>query len=274
MLTLAFDTSTLWGRFALAEDGKVLTYRPLNVSGSYADALLVVMQEMLDECGRTRQQLRAVAVTVGPGSFTGVRIGVATAKGLAWALNQQTGRCSLYAVTSLEAMAGALLVEHPDAPLAVPVLDARRGEVYSALYGRADGWVKPVLGDRARRPDAMWAELVAAMGDPDQPAYGGDGTELLLGQGADLRPELLSQGQPRLRRWTAGHPATAPALACAVSAGVPALQPVHPFTLVPEYLRGSDAEIKRNLNLTPSAPSEDISAFRSEIPGNADGSRE
>ena len=83
MLTLAFDTSTLWGRFALAENGKVLQYRPLNVSGSYADALLIVVQEMLTEAGRKQDELEAIAVTVGPGSFTGVRIGVATAKGLA-----------------------------------------------------------------------------------------------------------------------------------------------------------------------------------------------
>jgi tRNA threonylcarbamoyladenosine biosynthesis protein TsaB len=271
MLTLAFDTSTLWGRFALAEDGEVLLYRPLNVSGSYADALLVVMQEMLAECGRTREELRAIAVTVGPGSFTGVRIGVATAKGLAWALNSQTGNCRLHAVTSLAAMAGALLAEHQEAELAVPVLDARRGEVYSSLYARDGGWVLPVLGDRARRPDAMWEELKAQVRDLNEPAYGGDGTELLLGQGSELRPELLHQGQPRLRRWTAGHPATAPALARAVSAGVQGLEAVHPFTLVPEYLRGSDAEIKRNLDLTPSAPSDDISAFRSEIPEAGDG---
>ncbi len=116
MLTLAFDTSTMWGRFALAEDGALLQYRPLNVSGSYADALLPVIQEMLAAAERTQEELEAVAVTVGPGSFTGVRIGVATAKGLAWGLG-----CRLFAVTSLEAMAGALLAEYDQADLAVPV---------------------------------------------------------------------------------------------------------------------------------------------------------
>ena len=57
MLSLAFDTSTKWGRFALAEDQTVLDYRPLNVSGSYADALLPVVLDMLAAAGRTQTEL-------------------------------------------------------------------------------------------------------------------------------------------------------------------------------------------------------------------------
>jgi tRNA threonylcarbamoyladenosine biosynthesis protein TsaB len=258
MLTLAFDTATLWGRFALAEKGQVLQYRPLNVSGSYADALLVVIGEMLDEAGRAKEEIKAVVATKGPGSFTGVRIGVATAKGLAWALG-----CPLYAVTSLEAMAGALLAQHPDADLSVPVLDARRGEVFAGVYRRVGGWVAPVIPAAARKPDQWWEQILALDFDPDQAVYGGDGAELLLGTGDSLRPELARRGTPVLRRWTSAHPATAPALAAAVSAGDPALSPVHPFALVPSYLRGSDAELKRKLNLTPEVPSEDISVFQS-----------
>ena len=258
MLTLAFDTATMWGRFALAEDGKVLQYRPLNVSGSYADALLIVIQEMLTENGRAKEELGAVGVTIGPGSFTGVRIGVATAKSLAWGLG-----CELFAVTSLEAMAGALLVEHDDTETAVPVLDARRGEVFAGVYRRSAGWVEPVAPPEAMKPDFWWEKLKGMVVDPDQPVYGGDGTEILLGQGENLRPELVNRGEPVLRRWTASHPATAPALAAAVSARVSGLKPVHPFALVPEYLRGSDAEVKRKLNLTPEVPSRDISVFQS-----------
>lgn len=262
MLTLAFDTATLWGRFALADQGRVLQYRPLNVSGSYADALLVVIGEMLDEAGRSRQDLEAVAVTTGPGSFTGVRIGVATAKGLAWALG-----CRLFATTSLEAMAGALLAEHTEAQLAVPVLDARRGEIFAGVYERCGGWVRPLNDPAAQpaalKPDQWWERITGLTDDPDLPTYGGDGAGLLLGHGDHLRPELAGRGEPVLRRWTTAHPATAPALAAAVSAGEPLLQAVHPFTLVPEYLRGSDAEIKRRLNLTPETPGDDISAFSS-----------
>jgi tRNA threonylcarbamoyladenosine biosynthesis protein TsaB len=258
MLTLAFDTATMWGRFALAENGQVLQYRPLNVSGSYADSLLLVMQEMLAEAGRSRSDLEAVAVTVGPGSFTGVRIGVATAKGLAWGLG-----CRLHATTSLEAMAGALLAEHPDAEAAVPVLDARRGEIFAGYYRRRDGWVEPVAEPAALKPDQWWDRIKGLAPDVDQPVYGGDGTALLLGQGETLRPELASRGEPVLRRWTTAHPATAPALAAAVSSGDPLLEAVHPFTLVPRYLRGSDAELKKKINLTPDTPSTEIASFSS-----------
>lgn len=258
MLTLAFDTATLNGRFALAENGQVLQYRPLNVSGSYADALLIVVGEMLEENGRKLEDLEAVAVTTGPGSFTGVRIGVATAKGLAWGLG-----CSLYGVTSLEAMAAALLAEHPDTDLAVPTLDARRGEIYAALYQREGAWVRTVAPPRAGKPGSWWESLQGLLPDPDLAAYGGDGTTLLLGQGADLRPELQHLGAPVQRRWTAGHPATAPALATAVSLGSPLLEPIHPFALLPSYLRGSDAEVKRQLNLTPQQPGTDISVHQS-----------
>ncbi|PIE76280.1 tRNA (adenosine(37)-N6)-threonylcarbamoyltransferase complex dimerization subunit type 1 TsaB [bacterium DOLJORAL78_65_58] len=95
MLTLAFDTATPWGRFALAEDGALLQYRPLNVMGSYADALLTVVEEILERNQRDRADLEGIAVTSGPGSFTGLRIGVATAKGLAYGLG-----CRLTAVNS------------------------------------------------------------------------------------------------------------------------------------------------------------------------------
>ena len=213
---------------------------------------------MLAVAGRSQEELKALAVTVGPGSFTGVRIGVATAKGLAWGLG-----CQLFAVTSLEAMAGALLAEHDQADLAVPVLDARRGEIFAGIYRRQDRWLQEVSPPAARKPDQWWDHLRTLVPDPDQPVYGGDGTELLLGQGETLRPELRGRGEPVLRRWTTAHPTTAGALAVAVSAGDPGLQEVHPFTLVPEYLRGSDAEVKKKLNLTPATPSEDISVFQS-----------
>ncbi|MCP4573030.1 MAG: tRNA (adenosine(37)-N6)-threonylcarbamoyltransferase complex dimerization subunit type 1 TsaB [bacterium] len=259
MLTLAFDTATLRGRFALAEDGGLLASRPVNVGGSYADALLPVIQEMLADAGRSRTDLAAVGVTTGPGSFTGVRIGVATAKGLAWALG-----CELAGVSSLSAMAAALLQEHPDAGHAIPVLDARRGEVYAGLYRRAGRWVEALLPDAAATPDDWWSRLTAHGPDALAAACGGDGSTLLLGQGADLRPELRETGDPALRPWTSGHPDTAAALAVAVSAEDGLVPRTHPFALVPTYLRVSDAEVKRRVDLTPREPDDDIEHHHSE----------
>jgi len=259
LLSLAFDTSTKWGRFALADRNEVLEYRPLNVSGSYADALLPVIEDMLARAGRPKQDLDAVGVTIGPGSFTGIRIGVATAKGLAWGLG-----CDLMGVTSLAAMAAALLDEHPGAELAVPVLDARRGEVFAGVFKREGAWVRSVAEPAARTPDQWWTRVLEAVDDPEQPVYGGDGVELLLGQGAGLRPELASRGKPVLRRWSSAHPTTARALALAMNSG--SLPTVHPFVLVPEYMRVSDAEVKMKLDLTPEAPGHDVSFHRTEKP--------
>lgn len=259
MLSLAFDTSTKWGRFALALDGDILEYRPLNVSGSYADALLPVIEDMLTRTGHTKNELARVGVTIGPGSFTGVRIGVATAKGLAWGLG-----CELVGVTSLAAMAGALLDENPEADFAVPVLDARRGEVFSGIFVRDGSWVKPVSEPAALGPDQWWGRIMETVRDPELPVYGGDGTTLLLGQGSGLRPELAGRGQPVLRRWSSAHPPTARALALAMNTGD--LPKVHPFTLVPQYMRVSDAEVKRKLDLTPKTPGSEVSSHRTERP--------
>jgi tRNA threonylcarbamoyladenosine biosynthesis protein TsaB len=263
LLTLAFDTATPWGRFALADEGRLLQYRPLNVMGSYADALLVVVQEILAENGRKTEELGGLGVTVGPGSFTGLRIGVATAKGLAYGLN-----IPLVGVGSLEAMAASLLEDHPGVDFAVPCLDARRREVFSAIYRRKGHWVEEIVPPRPLPADDWWNEILKTLPDPEVAVYGGDGTTILLGQGDDLRPELLGTGEPRTRPWTAAHPATARTLACAMGLAPEQLPATHPFLLVPDYLRRSDAELNKNLDLTPQTPSEDVSIHRSSRPSS------
>jgi len=258
MLNLALDTATRRGRFALADQTGVLVDRPHNVGGNFADALLPIVQEVLATAGRECGDITGVGITAGPGSFTGVRIGVATAKGLAWALG-----CELVAVGSLEAMAAALLAENPGADIAVPVLDARRRELFCGVFKRKGAWVEPVVEPAALSPDTWWELVAAVLPDPGAAVYGGDGAALLLGQGDDLRPALRERGVPTLRRWSAAHPATAAALAVAM--GVPDILPrVHPFTLVPDYMRVSDAEVKRGVDLTPADPTDDVSSHRSE----------
>ncbi len=258
MLTLAFDTATPWGRFALAEDGKLLQYRPLNVMGSYADALLQVVQEILADNNRTQQDLDGIGITMGPGSFTGLRIGVASAKGLAYGLG-----CPLIAVSTMEAMAAALLEDHPDADYAVPCLDARRREVFCGIYKRKGYWLQELAAPQAFSGNDWWEKILNILPDCDAPVYGGDGTAILLGEGDSLRPELVSAGLPKLRHWTAAHPATARTLACAMFLAKDQLPEVHPFQLVPQYLRRSDAELNKNLDLTPRRPSDEVSEHQS-----------
>lgn len=254
MLILALDTATRWGRYAVVEDGQLLAYVPHNVMGNHADAVLPVIDTALAAAGRRLDDVGVIGVTDGPGSFTGVRIGVATAKGLAWALG-----ADLAAVPTLAAMAADLFLAHPQRALAVPVLDARRGEIFGAVYRREGAWVAPVSGPFCLAPDAAWQEVLATVAAPTEPVYGGDGTALLLGEGESLRPQLRGAGEPVARPWSSAHPATARALALALAdPTVRELARVHPFALTPRYLRVSDAETLRQVDLTPLCPSEDI----------------
>lgn len=258
MLTLALDTATPHGRFAVAEDGKLLAYQPHNVAGSYADALLPVIDTVLEAAGRRMDQVGLVAVTMGPGSFTGVRIGVATAKALAWALGAE-----LAAVSTLAAMAADLLATQPDRDLAVPALDARRGEIFTGVYRRGENWVDEVVAPSCLAPDTWWAQLKEAVSNVEAPAYGGDGVAMLVGQPDGLRPELTCRGEPARRSWESAHPATARALAVALgNEAVRRRVIVSPFELVPHYLRGSDAELNRRINATPSKPADSIDIHR------------
>lgn len=145
---LAIDTSTWWGGIALVErDGDrvdVVAEAAGRVHASHAAKLLPRIEHLLDDADWPRESLDAFAATRGPGSFTGLRIGLGTARGLALA----AGRPCL-GIGTLDAMAAA----HGDDDRArVPLLDAGRGEVYGARFeaagfppvGAAAPWVGPV----------------------------------------------------------------------------------------------------------------------------------
>ncbi len=259
MLNLALDTATPRGRFALAEDDVLLETLPLNVSGSYADAILPMIDRLLQTAGKGLADIDALGVTVGPGSFTGVRIGAATAKSLAWALDRP-----LVGISTLVVMGAALLAEHPDREVAVPALDARRAEVFAAVCRRRGRWVETLAEPAALAPAEWWKRIAGLLDDPAAAAWGGDGVSLVLGQGRDLRPDLQAVGEPARRAWSSAYPDTAAALALAMGDPDCGLRPVSPFVLAPAYLRVSDAEVKKGLDLTPTgqdpaaaAPDED-----------------
>jgi tRNA A37 threonylcarbamoyladenosine modification protein TsaB len=151
-------------------------------------------------------------------------------------------------------MAAALLAEQPDRQLAIPALDARRGEVFAAVYRRQGGWVAPLAEPAALSPDVWWAHIRDLVDDLEAPVWGGNGVALLVGQGAALRDEFRALGSPVLRSWSSAYAATARVLALALVDPEVALPPIHPFALTPLYLRASDAEVKRGLDLTPEQP--------------------
>ncbi|MEW6659995.1 MAG: tRNA (adenosine(37)-N6)-threonylcarbamoyltransferase complex dimerization subunit type 1 TsaB [Thermodesulfobacteriota bacterium] len=125
-LILALDTATENGSLALAADDRLLAEYSLDSPGTYLQHLLPGVEELLRAGGRSLQELGAIAVSQGPGNFTGLRIGLATAKGLAWALD-----IPLAPVPTLEALA-AQIPRQPQ-PTAV-IMDAKRGEVFLGLF--------------------------------------------------------------------------------------------------------------------------------------------
>jgi tRNA threonylcarbamoyladenosine biosynthesis protein TsaB len=128
MLVLALDTSTFLGTVAVVRDGELLAEISASVRASHGETLLPHVQRALELANVKLGQVDLLAVGIGPGSFTGVRIGVASAKGLALAEQKP-----LVGVTSLRTLARGMGAADG---LAVPVLVAHKGEVYCAAYGR------------------------------------------------------------------------------------------------------------------------------------------
>lgn len=124
---LNIETATKNCSVALAKDGKTLLCKEIAEEGySHAERLHVFIEEIINEAGIQLKDLAAVAVSQGPGSYTGLRIGVSTAKGLCYALN-----IPLIAVDTLQALASKAKIAEG---MIVPMIDARRMEVYSAVF--------------------------------------------------------------------------------------------------------------------------------------------
>jgi tRNA threonylcarbamoyladenosine biosynthesis protein TsaB len=128
VLTLALDTSTSCLSVALLKDDSLACEINLVVKAGHSGMILPVIDEALDRSSISRQEIHLIAVGIGPGSFTGLRIGIATAKGLAMALG-----CPLAGIPTLDAIARGIL---PSPMQIMPILDARKGEVFCALYGK------------------------------------------------------------------------------------------------------------------------------------------
>jgi tRNA threonylcarbamoyladenosine biosynthesis protein TsaB len=137
MLILALDTSTAVGSVALLADDEVLARASASVKGQHGELLIGTIACCLEEAGRTLSEVELLAVGIGPGSFTGVRVGVATVKGLAVSRG-----VPLIGVVSLAAMARG--VGEGDGVVA-PLVHAHRGEVYAALYSRGPEGPEPLL---------------------------------------------------------------------------------------------------------------------------------
>lgn len=145
-LLLSLETSTQSCSAALHEDGVLVASKVIVTPRSAASQLAVMIDEVFHDANRKPQELKGVIVAAGPGSYTGLRIGVATAKGLCYALN-----IPIVSVTTLELMAYQFLETDAvrkyiqnDNVILCPMLDARRMEVYCALLDHKLNYIEPV----------------------------------------------------------------------------------------------------------------------------------
>jgi len=142
-LILSLETATETCSVALSHKEEILSLRETSGNNEHSSQLTLFIEEVLQASGHSLKELDAVAVSMGPGSYTGLRIGVSAAKGLCYALNKP-----LIAVSTLQAMTLNALKQYPglDNPdyLLCPMIDARRMEVYTGLYDSAMQTIVPV----------------------------------------------------------------------------------------------------------------------------------
>lgn len=152
MKILALESSATACSAALWGEEGLITQSFQNSGLTHSRTLLPMVRDLLNNCGTRLEQVDVIAVAVGPGSFTGLRIGVSTAKGLAWAEDKDCAPCS-----TLESMAWPLA--HLEGRVIVCAMDARRSQVYNALFLAAGEGLQRLTPDRAIGLDQLGEEL-------------------------------------------------------------------------------------------------------------------
>ena len=233
MLTLALESSAKSASVALVEDGQLLAQYNQNTGLTHSRTLLPMAEDMLKNAELRLSDVDLIAVAHGPGSFTGIRIGVSTVKGLAWAAEKPC-----VGVSTLEAMAWHGLAV---GGYICPVMDARRSQVYNALFKIENGRPVRMTEDRPIALEEL-AKEVTALGAP----------VFLIGDGAALCFEYFTaHGVPCVMapdnlRW---QDAWGVAMAAADKT------PGNADELLPVYLRLSQAERERQERLSQSVNS-------------------
>lgn len=206
MRIVAIDTSSEFGSIALVQDGKIVEEISVHSPDGFGHVLFPYLAELMERHAWRFDQVGAFAAGAGPGSFTGVRVGLAAVKGLA-----ETAGVPAAAISNLEAMASL-----GTAALRAPFFDARRGEIFGAIYDAKMASVRPAEA----RPFAVWLASLppeAELMTPDAAPF----AETLCGRQVTLTPRGLAGAIGKL----------APA------------QLQDPVMLDANYVRRSDAEL-------------------------------
>lgn len=230
MLILSVDSSATPASVCLLENGKILADYYLNSGLTHSQTLMAMTESVLQISGRSASDIDVYAVNSGPGSFTGVRIGVSAVKGLAYASDKPC-----VAISTLESMAYLFFGQ---SAYICACMDARRSQVYNAVFRVDNDTIERVCDDRAIAVDDLIREL-RALNSP----------VILVGDGAHLVFEatddpLIRLAPEHLRYQRAS--ATAFAALEKYNRG----ETISPAALMPSYLRLSQAERERNAKLT------------------------
>ena len=232
MRLLALDTSAAAGSAAIVRDGAVVIARGGDGSRTHGERLPRELMVLLDEAALTLDAIDAFVVVTGPGSFTGLRVGIATIQGLAVAR-----RTRVLPVSTFEALAFRSDAHTPIADSGSPIavwIDAHRGEVFASLYA-ADGRTV-IEPPSALAPGATLDAWAARLGDDTRVVFAGDGARRYAD---DIRARLGAR---------AAIPDGLPALAAhagLIAAADPG-RAVAPHAVVPLYVRRPDAELARD----------------------------
>lgn len=227
MRILAIETSTMLGGAAVMDSGAgLLAEVRVNVKAAHSERLMSEVDYVLAQASCAVQDMDALAVATGPGSFTGLRIGLSTVKGLAFA----TG-LPVVAVPTLEAFASCF--PYSACPVC-PLLDARKKEVYAALFAYEEGALKKLMPETAIKASELAVRL------------SGHGAVLFTGQGADIYREDITRVMGDRAVFAPAHlmapsPAAVGWLGLGKALGGEFSDPA---ALSPFYIRKSEAETK------------------------------
>lgn len=216
MRVLAWDTSTPFPSVAILEDKRVLAETNLDIGLKHSSHLIPVIDELLKMTGMKLEDIDIIGATIGPGSFTGIRVGLATAKALCFALN-----IGFSPVISLDALA----LKEKESQKLIAAIDAKKGEVFMAEYRKG----QRIWGPYNAPIEELWMR----------------GPALFIGDGAFRFRELIEKNLGEGARFSERSLFIAAETGKLAFDKVTQGKVVAPDKIFPLYLRASDAEIKK-----------------------------
>ena len=228
MKIVGIDTSSYSGSVSLIEGEKILGECLLNIGPKHSENIVASIDWLLSTLKINRDELDAVAVSIGPGSFTSLRVGVTIAKSLAYTL-----KLKIVGVSSLEILANNIPPTHKSI---CAIIDAKRGEVYSAFFEFKDGKIRQVRDNKIETIEELCNEI--------------DNDTIFVGDAVSIYGDILKETMNGLAT-IAGEPFNVPKSSNCALIGLKKINEGFeddPVQLVPDYLRKSDVDagVKKN----------------------------